>query len=163
GTNAPLLFRGHEPDIAVLHRVAVVLQEDRAGRTRVAAEAGRRVVLGQLDVVVDLDAVVENRHAARLDLLAVLARRGGELDVVTLPDGRRLAGVDEWGGDAVDGAAVVVLALEAIAIEHLDFVAALDVDAAVAAALAGLLGHVGHPELDVQPEFAAEFLLGDDV
>src|SRR5436309_2332391 len=36
-------------------------------------------------------------------------------------------------------------------------------DAAVAPALPRRLGHVGHPELDVQPEAAAELLPGDDV
>src|SRR5262249_55707614 len=72
-------------------------------------------------------------------------------------------GIDERLGDAVDAAAVVVVALEAIAVEHLDFVAALHIDAAVAASLAGCLWHIGDAELDVELEFAVELLLGDDV
>ena len=80
--------------------------------------------------------------------------RGVELDVVALPDGRGLAGVHQRLGDAVDAAAVVVLAVQAVAVEHLHLVPALDVDAAVAAALAARLRHVRHAELDVQLERA---------
>ena len=104
-----------------------------------------------------------NGHRAGGSLLAVLANRRREFDVVTLPDGRGLARIDQRGGDAVDGRAIVVLALQAIAVENLHFVASLDIDAAVAPALALGLWHVGHAKFDVQLEFAFEFLLGDDV
>ena len=65
-----------QPDVAVLDRVAVVLEMDRPGRARVAAEAGDGVVDGDLDVLVDRDAVLEDGDPRRLDLLAVLEDRG---------------------------------------------------------------------------------------
>jgi hypothetical protein len=74
-----------------------------------------------------------------------------------------LQGIDQRGGDAVDAAAVVVLAVEAVTVEDLHLVAALDVDAAVAASLTLGLGQVGYAELDVEVEAASEFLLGNDV
>src|SRR5690242_15617255 len=90
-------LRGQQPDVAELHRVAVVLQQDRAGLARVAAQAGPRVghdlvlallvLAHQPRVVLDLDAVLVDGHAGRLGDLAVRALRGGELDVIALPDG----------------------------------------------------------------------------
>src|SRR2546430_4516830 len=55
-----------------------------------------------------------------------------ELDVVALPDGGGLAGVHQGGGHFINRTAVVVLAFQAVAVQHLHLIAALDVDAAVA-------------------------------
>ena len=141
----------------------MVLEHDRPGPARVAPEAGDGVVDGDRDVLVDLDAVLPDADARRLDLPAALELGGVEVDVVGLPDGGGLAGVDAWGGHLVDSPAVVVPALEAVAVEDLDLVAALEIDAAVAAPLALGLGHVGDAELDVEPEVAVERPPGLDV
>src|SRR4051794_4682163 len=114
----------------------MVLEVDRSGHAGVAAEARDGVVDRDLEVVVDRLAIVDDADADGLDLLAVAADRGVEVDVVALPDGGGLAGVDLRLGDLVDPAAVVVLAVEAVAVEDLDLVAALEIDAAVAAGLA---------------------------
>src|SRR4051812_24118802 len=124
-----ILLQWHQPDIPVLDRVAVVLEVDRAGGAGVAAEAGAGVVDGDGDVVVDRDAVVADADPRGGDLLAIDALGGLEVDVVALPDGGGLAGVDAGPGHLVDGAAVVVLGIEAVAVEDLDLVAALEVDA----------------------------------
>src|SRR5438067_13668945 len=131
----------------------MVLKQDRSRLAGIATEAGRRVVLGDLDVVVDLDAIVINGNPTGLHLFAVLALRRGELDVIRLPDRRRLAGVDLRFRDAVDTAAITLTRLgNAIAVQHLHFVAPLQVDAAVAATLAGLLRLVRNAKLDMQLE-----------
>src|SRR5262249_12671283 len=93
----------------------------------------------------------------------VFELRGGEIDVVYLPHGRRLTGVHLRGGDAVDRPAVVLLALEPVAVEHLYLVAALDVHPGIAPVLALPGRLVGDAELDVQLEVPAELLLRDDV
>ncbi len=85
---------------------------------------------------------------------------GAEVDVVGLPLQRRGAHVDARAGDLVDAAALVVEPLEGIAVQHLDLVATLEVDAAVAARLAPGLGHEGRAELDVHAEIGVE-VLGD--
>src|SRR5262249_50879855 len=136
---------------------------DRAGLADVAAEAGRGVVLGDLHIVVDLHAIVIDRHPGHFGFLAVLAFRRVVLDVIALPDGWRLAGVHFRHGHAVHCAAVADLTFQAVAVEHLHFIAALDIDAAVAATLPLGLRHVGDAELDVQLESAVESLFGDDV
>src|SRR5688572_30078589 len=82
----------HQPDVPELHRVAMVLKEDGAGLGGIAATAGAGVVTIDGDVVVDLDAVVVDSHADRLDLLAIPEYGAMELDVIRLPNGRRLAG-----------------------------------------------------------------------
>ena len=79
---------------------------------------------------------------------------GVEGDVVGLPAERRLAGVDDGDDLLVDRAAVVVLELEAVGVEDLELVTALEVDAAVTAPLALLVGEIGDVELDVHPEVA---------
>src|SRR5207253_1615661 len=101
---------------------------DRAGLARVSLHPGPGelyrlllaflVLADQADVVLDLDAVLVDRYAGRLGDLAVLALRCGELDVVALPDGRGLAGVDQGLGNLVDGTAIVILAVQAVAVEH---------------------------------------------
>src|SRR5689334_503636 len=106
---------------------------------------------------------MENSHAPGFGLFSPLESRGPELDVVALPDGRGLAGVHERFGDGVNPAAVVVLRVEPVAVEDLDLVATLEVDAAVPSPLAAGRGHVRDAELDVQLEVPVELLLGDDV
>src|SRR5690606_4420610 len=82
-----------------------------------------------------------------------------ELDVVGLPHQRREAGVHGRLGDLIDAAALVVFPFQAERVEHLHFIAALDIDAAVAAPLAAGLGHEGSTELDVE-RMVAELFLG---
>src|SRR6516164_8267190 len=111
----------------------------------------------------DFDAVVMHRHTGRLGLLAILAHRRMELDVVALPNRRGFAGIDERGGNLVDRAAIVVFAVEPIAVKDLHFVPALDVDTAIATSLSLGVGHIRDAELDVELEMAVEFLLGNYV
>src|ERR1043165_1257854 len=162
----------YQPDIAILHRIAVILEQNGTGAAWVAAHAGRGVgdelllvpfFTRQALLVVDQDAVVMDGHDGRADHFAVVAARGLEEDVVALPNRRRLAGVDERRSDAVDAAAVVVLAFQTVAVESLDFISPLQIDAAVASSLAGSFRHVRDAELDMKQEFAGEFLFGDDV
>src|SRR5262249_6065239 len=122
-----------EPDVAEDDRVAVVLKVD-----------GRRLRGAGLERegVVDLDAVVPD---AGDDLAVGLL----DLDVVGLPGQRRQAHVHAGGLLAVEGAALVLLALQAEAVQHLDLDAVHE-DAAVAAALAARLRHEGRAQLDVQ-------------
>src|SRR5262245_54672705 len=60
-----LLLERQQPDVAELHRVAVVLKQDRPRRTRVAAHPRPGVVHRDLDVVVDLDAVLMDGYPGR--------------------------------------------------------------------------------------------------
>src|SRR5262249_23727341 len=110
-------------------------------------------------------AILIHRHAGGFGLFPVFELRGGEIDVVYLPHGRRLTGVHLRGGDAVDRPAVVLLALEPVAVEHLYLVAALDVHPRISPGpvLARRGRLVGDAELDVQLEVPAELLLRDDV
>ena len=99
----------------------------------------------------DDHAVVLDRHACVFGLIALLViSSGSEVDVVRLPREWRKAHVDRRSRDRVDPSAFVVLAFQAKRIEYLAFVAALDVDAAVAAALAACGRHERRAELDVQ-------------
>src|ERR1043166_7878113 len=163
GYNLPL--HRHQPDVAELHRVAVILKQDRPGRTRVARQArgghvhdlflAVLIPLGDADRVVDFRPVEDDADDPRLRWLAVLAHRRLEVDVVGLPDGGRLARIDGWLRNLVDPAAIALLELvrrDAVAIEHLHLVTALQVDAAVAPALPAALGLIGHAKLDVQLE-----------
>ena len=72
------------------------------------------------------------------------------VDVVGLPGQRRKAHVHARRLDAVDAAALVVLALQAERVEHLHFVAALQIAAAVAAPLSARRRHERQQKLDVQ-------------
>jgi hypothetical protein len=59
----------------------------------------------------DLDAVQQHGQARGCYLLALAVEaRGAELDVIRLPASGREAGVGVWLTDAVDAAALVVLA-----------------------------------------------------
>src|SRR6266567_7164199 len=86
-----------------------------------------------------------------------------KLDVVALPDRRRLAGVHLGGRNFVDSAAIILFAFETIAIQNLHLVAPLHIDSAVAASLALGLGHIRDAKLHVQFEMAVKLLFRDDV
>ena len=125
-------------------------------------ERGGGGVAGEFDVVLDGDAVVFDGDAGVGVFLAVgIPFGGGEVDVVGLPSEGREAEVLAWGGDFVEATAFVVFAIEPEAIEHLNFVTALEVNAAVATGLAASLGHEGQSELDVKGEILEEILAGD--
>lgn len=86
---------------------------------------------------------------------------GGIIDVIGLPDEGREGHVDLGRGDGVEPAAFIVLALQAKAVQHLAFVAALQVAATVAPALAACGGHVGDFKFRVERE-TSEFRLAGD-
>src|SRR5438093_9950110 len=86
-----------------------------------------------------------------------------EFDVIALPNGRCLAGIDARGGNFVNGTAIVVLTVEPVAVQDLHFIAALQIHAAVAARLTGRTGHVRYSELHVEFEGTIEFVAGHDV
>ena len=117
---------------------------------------------GEFDVVLDDGAVVGDGEAGVGGFLAGgVVLSGGEVDVVGLPGEGWEAEVLAGGGDFVEAAAFVVFAVEAEAVEHLNFVAALEVDAAVAAGLATGVGHEGEAEFDVGGEALELVLAGD--
>lgn len=139
----------------------MVLEVDGAGGVGFLV-AGGRGAAGEFDVVVDNGAVVGDGEAGVSGFLAGgVVLGGGEVDVVGLPGEGREAEVFAGGGDFVEAAAFVVFAFEAEAVEHLDFVAALEVDAAVAAGLATGVGHEGEAEFDVGGEALELVLAGD--
>ena len=111
----------------------MVLQVDRAG-FGAFGQGGRGGGVRQFDVVVDDDSVVPHGHASVLRLLAVRELSGGEIDVVGLPRQRREGHVDVRLFDRRDAAALVVVRLQPERIEHLHFIAALQITPAVAAA-----------------------------
>lgn len=82
--------------------------------------------------------------------------RGGEVDVVGLPAEGRVTHVDFGNGDFVEAATFVVFAFEAEAVEHLDFISSLEVDAAVTAFLAAPGGGVGEAEFEMEGEVVEE-------
>src|SRR5262249_57238753 len=93
-------------------------------------EAGGTLDLG---VVRDDGAFLHHGDAAFLrHLPAGIEARGAEDDVESLPLQRRLAGVHQRRGLAVDGAAVALpRLLETVGVGDLDFIPALQPDAAV--------------------------------
>src|SRR5579864_306477 len=84
----PPLLPGEDPDVPELHLRAMVLKEDRTG-FRTLRLAGAGFVL-DLVVVVDLDAVPDDRDPRARRLLPPLEARGLERDVVSLPLARLL-------------------------------------------------------------------------
>ena len=138
----------------------MVLEQERAVLALGMSDAAGRRQISALSMI--LTPFWRTVTRAFLLDLAVLRHGLVEGDVVGLPLERRLAGVDGRGNLLVDGAAVVVLALQTVRVEHLELVVAGEVNSAVAASLAVGLGHVGDVELDVELE-VAEGLLGHDV
>src|SRR5262245_16820484 len=100
---------------------------DRAGLAGISAQPCPGVIDGYRDPVVDRHAVVDDADDGRLDLLAVLEDGGMEVDVVALPDRGGLAGIDPRRRDFVDPPAIVVLALQPVAVEDLHLVASLEI------------------------------------
>src|SRR5436190_9699808 len=86
-----------------------------------------------------------------------------ELDVVALPNRRCLAGIHLGSSDFINGAAIVVLAFQTVAVQDLHFIPSLDINAAVAPGLSLGFGHVRNSEFYVQLEMAVELLLCDDI
>jgi hypothetical protein len=98
-------------------------------------------------------AVVRHRDGRSALLLAIgIDLAGAIFDVVGLPDERRKTHIHVGGPRSVNAAAFVVLAFEPKAIEDLDFIAALQIDAAVAAPLATGRRLKWRAEFDVQLE-----------
>src|ERR1051326_3552273 len=111
----------HDPNVAVVNRVAVALQLNGAGSRAFGHAATGRAV--DLHFVVDKDAVVLHGDDGVPGILALgVEPGGGEVDVVGLPRERREAQVLGRLHLGIDAAALVVLALEPEAVQHLDFV-----------------------------------------
>lgn len=152
---------GEDPDVAVADGVAVVLEVNGAGGVGFLIGGGGGAA-GEFDVVLDDSAVVSDGESSVGGLLAGgVVLGGGEVDIVGLPSEGREAEVLAGGGDFVETAAFVVFTVEAKAVEHLDFVAALQVDAAVAPSLVAGVWHVGEAEFDVGGEALELVLAGD--
>ena len=98
-------------------------------------------------------AVLANSDMSWFNFLAILKNRRCELNVLGLPDSRRFAGIDQRFGDFVDASTVVVLAVKSITVKNLHFVSALQINPAVATALAFGFGHVRHPKFDMQMDW----------
>ena len=113
-----------EPDIPVLHGVAVVLKQQWAGYPFLVVYRPRRGPR-KFNVVVNNNAVVEHGHARVFLHVALFVQPGGAKDnVVGLPFGRGLAGIHQGRELAVEGAAVALARhLPAIGVEHLNLVA----------------------------------------
>src|SRR5437899_1487409 len=74
-----------------------------------------------------------------------------ENDVIALPLARFAARIDERGGVAIKSASLAVeIGLVAVAIEHLNLVAALEIDAAVASSLTVAFHFGGRGPFDMQ-------------
>jgi len=67
--------QGRDPEVAVLHRVAVVLEEDRTGLVEVGRLAAAGLA-GDLEVLVDQHAVVADGQERRDRLGALASKRG---------------------------------------------------------------------------------------
>src|SRR5262249_46885069 len=146
----------HHPDVAVLHLAAVALEEERPRLIVLRPAAAGRPL--DLDLVVNEYAVVPDADHGVGGLLALVELGGLEFHVVGLPGQRWKAHVHQRSHLTVDAAALVVRPLEAEAVQHLDLVTVLEVDAAVAAALSRGEGHIGKPEFDVDLVILERFL-----
>src|SRR5579862_5573794 len=150
-----LLADRHDPDIAELDGVIVILQEDRAGGVGFLFAAARRA--GDFSVVMNQFAVPIDGDVGVFDLLAVLEFGGMEGDVVRLPFARRLGHVLGRGFYSVHGTAFALgVGFIVVAVENLKFVTALLIDAAVAS----ILRFEFRPELGLV-EFQVELVIGE--
>jgi hypothetical protein len=118
----PKSFQLNDPDVAIEDWVAMVLQMQMA------------LAAGQCEIVMDLDPVVKDIHLGRWFLGVGIDRITFELNVIGLPSERGVAHVDEQVFVPVKAAAFVVETHEAEAVEHLNFVLAVQINAAIASA-----------------------------
>src|SRR5262245_3345294 len=100
----------------------MILEHDRSRLAWVAAEACDRVVERDLHVILNRDPVLKHADLGGFDLLALLEDGGSEVNIITLPDCRRLTRVDLGCRYLVDSTTVIVLALQPVAIQDLDLV-----------------------------------------
>ena len=85
----------------------------------------------------DSDAVVLYCHTAIFDFLAFRIETGHrEINIVRLPLHWREAGIHRRTADLVNSTALIVPAGQTVAIQHLQLIGAIYVDAAIAAGLA---------------------------
>ena len=106
--------------------------------------------MSQLKVIMNADTVLPDRDTSIFYLLAVFVTSRREVNVVRLPCERREAGVDFRFCNRIDPAALVVLAFQTKRIQHLAFVAALNIDTTVAARLTACRRLERCAKLDVQ-------------
>ena len=134
----------------------MALQVEGAGSGDFGLEAATGGRALEFEAVMDGDAVVADGDDGVGGLLAVLVELGGgEVDVVGLPLQGREAHVHLGRGVLIDAAALVIEALEAEAVEDLDFVAVLEVQAAIGATLAAA------ERLERQEEFEVQFKISE--
>ena len=107
---------------------------------------------GELDVVMDNDAVMNDMEfCVASDFTFFVKDRAMECDVVSLPFAGFTAGVNEWFGAAVEGAALTVGVSDVlVAVQHLNFILAHKENTAVSAALTSALGDGWGGEFNVQ-------------
>lgn len=149
-------------NIPIRHRAAVVLQKQRAAGDR-AVEDSAGSSARQNDVVMYHDAVLQECHTRALDNFVALKAWRAEIDVVGLPLKRGQACVGKGRVHAVNRGAVAVGGrLDAIGIEHLNFVAAMHINAAIAFSLPVRVRHVGLAELEVDVR-VAELIFRNDI
>ena len=158
-----------DPDVAEAHGVTVVLhlQESFVIVLGVFANrmwAGPARAAGKLDVVLDLDAVVDDgKSGASGDFAFFVKDRAVEGDVIGLPLAGFATGIHQRLGTTIQSAALAVgIGDVFIAIEHLDFVLSHQKDSAIATALARALDLGGSGEFDVESA-GAEFFFALNV
>src|SRR6185312_1396998 len=165
-----LLFRSvisaqmASPDVLVAHQRVVVLQQDGVF-FRLRKIFRRRAVNSrseQFFVVVHQDTVEEDGLIGRLQYFVSIHFRGFEDDVVSLPLAGLARRVLERRPLTVDGADLSIgIGGIVPAIEHLNFIAALQENAAVAAVLAVAANFGGVGENHVELHIAELFLRHD--
>ena len=140
----------HDPDISEPDGVAVVLQVKGAG-VGPFFDGGCRGAVGQFGVVLHDYAVQAGGEARIFYLFALcIVFCSRELGVVGLPDQGGQAHIHRGVFNAVNTSGFIVFAKESEGVEHLRFVTALVIDAAVAAALSARARHVRSHELDME-------------
>jgi hypothetical protein len=128
----------------------VILQQNAPGKSRVLINGSTRRP-GDCKIFVYDNAVVDNRDAGIRDLVPVRPEPGRmKRDVVGLPLPGGSAHIGEGGTYFVYPATLIVFSLEAVTVENLDFVSALEIDTAVPSRLPSRLGHERRPEFKVQ-------------
>ena len=151
------------PDVSERDGIQVVLKKQGTfSEFLIGDAAGSGGV--EFDVVLDADAVLEDGGAGIFLYGSVLVESGGaEVYVVGLPLERGLAGICERGINGIDRAAVAeVRILYAVGVENLQFICAVDINAAVALSLTGFVGHIGFAPFNVNVSIAV-FYGGYDV